>query len=194
MKILVKYLLQGLLFVVPISVTLYVLFFIASKLDKIIPYEDLPIPGLGILTVLGIIVLVGYLSNTIVFKPVFKAFDDLLNKIPMAKMIYSSLKDLVNAFVGSKKKFEYPVMVIMNKEAEIKKMGFVSQNNLEDIGLEEDVAVYMPHSYNFSGNMFLIPRKNIIEIKGMSSSQAMKFIVSGGMAGLNNDGEGETGI
>lgn len=194
MKILVKYLLQGLLFVVPISVTLYVLFFIASKLDKIIPYEDLPIPGLGILTVLGIIVLVGYLSNTIVFKPVFKAFDDLLNKIPMAKMIYSSLKDLVNAFVGSKKKFEYPVMVIMNKEAEIKKMGFVSQNNLEDIGLEEDVAVYMPHSYNFSGNMFLIPRKNIIEIKGMSSSQAMKFIVSGGMAGLNSDEEEREGL
>jgi len=179
MSKIIKYFLQGLLFLVPIAVTLYVIYATVSFLDNIIPFK---IPGLGILSVFGIIVVMGFLSHTILFERLYSRIEKLLFKIPAVKLIYTSFKDLVNSFVGDKKKFEYPVMVIIDKQAGIKKMGFVSQSDLSAIGLDDQVAVYFPHSYAFSGNLFIIPKENIIELKGVKAAAAMKFIVSGGMA------------
>ena len=184
MNKLFKYFFQGLFFLVPITVTLYVIFSIIKFLDNILPFE---FPGLGMITVIGIIIVIGFLSHTIIFEKLFSRIEKLMFKVPAIKIVYSSLKDLVNAFVGKKKKFEYPVMVVMNKEAGIKKMGFISQSDLSAFGFDDQVAVYFPHSYAFSGNLFVIPKENIIELKKMNATQAMKFIVSGGMAWNDED-------
>ena len=86
----------------------------------------------------------------------------------------------MNSFVGDKKKFNKPVLVKV--ENNLYKPGFVTSDDLKDIGLPGMVSVYLPHSYNFSGNVFLTDKKNIKPLKN-SSSEVMKYIVSGGISG-----------
>jgi uncharacterized membrane protein len=100
----------------------------------------------------------------------------------VTKVIYSSLKDLFSAFVGDKKKmFSQPVMVMLFKEAGIQKLGFITKQDLEIIGVKGMAAVYFPHSYNFSGNLYLVPKENITVLHDFPAADAMKFIVSGGV-------------
>jgi uncharacterized membrane protein len=108
--------------------------------------------------------------------------EGLFGQTPITKLMYSSIKDLFSAFIGDKKKmFSQPVMVMLFKEAGICKLGFVTKENLSSLGLNDLVAVYFPHSYNFSGNLYLVPRENITPLPKMQGADAMKFIVSGGV-------------
>jgi uncharacterized membrane protein len=115
--------------------------------------------------------------------PFKKAFQKLLEKIPILNLLYSSLNDLFSAFVGKEKKFNVPVKVLFNKENNLWKMGFVTRETMEEIGNKELAAVYFPHSYNFSGELYLMPTKQIFKIN-ISPAEAMKFIVSGGVTHL----------
>ena len=139
-------------------------------------------PGAGLLILLAFITLVGLLTKLFVFNWVMEGLEHLFNQSPVTRLIYSSLKDLFSAFVGDKKKmFSQPVMVMLFKEAGIRKLGFVTKENLSSLGLTDLVAVYFPHSYNFSGNLYLVPRENITPLPQMHGADAMKFIVSGGV-------------
>jgi len=160
--------------------TAYVIFISFSWLDNLL---NITIPGIGFIIIIGAISVFGYLTSTYAFQTFVEIFEHGINRIPFIKLIYSSLKDLLSAFVGEKKKFNKPVLVIINKENDIHQIGFVTQQDLSDIGLDDMVAVYFPHSYAFSGNHFLVPKTSIkpIEISGPS---AMKFIVSGGVSGF----------
>ena len=106
-------------------------------------------------------------------------------RLPLVKIIYTALQDLFSAFVSDKKKFDKPVMVIVNKTSGLKKFGFITQEDLSQFGLKDEVAVYLPHSYNFSGNLFVAPRENVILLDNISSSDTMKFIVSGGVTKID---------
>jgi uncharacterized membrane protein len=107
----------------------------------------------------------------------------LINRIPFIKLIYSSIKDLIGAFVGDKRKFDKPVLVTINKENTLHQIGFVTQKTYPELGLADMVAVYFPHSYAFSGNHFLVPKESIKPLN-ISGPVAMKFIVSGGISGF----------
>jgi uncharacterized membrane protein len=110
----------------------------------------------------------------------------MMEKAPLVKVIYTSLKDLLSAFVGKEKKFNQPVLVKINGTDEIMRLGFITQEDLTFIGIEDRfVAVYFPHSYNFSGNLLIVPRKNVIKVSG-PSAEVMKFIVSGGVTDLDH--------
>lgn len=183
---LLRYLLQGTLLVAPITITVYIIFIIVSKIDVLIPVD---IPGIGFVSVMSILVVVGMLSDTIVLKPIFASLENLLTKTPGVKIIYSSLKDLIGAFANKENRFKYPVLITVNKETGLKKLGFISQEDLSALGLEGMVAVYLPHSYNFSGNMFVVPKESVEPLKDVSSTKAMKFIVSGGMTNVNEEDE-----
>jgi uncharacterized membrane protein len=112
-----------------------------------------------------------------------------MEKVPFIKVIYSSTKDFMSAFVGQKKKFTETVMVKMNNDAEIYKLGFITQKDLSNIGIKEGmIAVYLPHSYNFSGNLFIVPAANVTPINA-PPSEMMKFIVSGGITEINKNAE-----
>jgi uncharacterized membrane protein len=93
------------------------------------------------------------------------------------------VKDLLGAFVGDKKKFNKPVLVRINKDNSLYQIGFITQADLSDLGLEDMVVVYFPHSYAFSGFHYFVPKENIrtLDIPGPT---AMKFIVSGGISGF----------
>ena len=153
-----------------------------SWLDNLIP---LRFPGLGLLTILAFISIVGYLASTLLAGPLFGLLEDILARLPLVSIIYSSLKDLISAFVGDKKKFNQPVLVTLDPAYTIQKPGFITQEDLSNLGLPGQVAVYLPHSYNFSGNLYIVPAKYVTPLEA-TGAEIMKFIVSGGVSGLDS--------
>lgn len=175
----IRYFLRGLLLVVPFGLTGYVIIAMIAWTDNLLPIK---IPGLGIVTVIVVTSLIGYLANTIIARPFFDLIGDLTRKIPLVNFIYTSINDLVTAFAGDKKKFDVPVLVPFDKDGTIYKPGFITQNDLEEIGLPGMVTVYLPHSYNFSGNVFVVDKTKLIPLGG-NNTETMKYIVSGGVSG-----------
>lgn len=186
MKKLVKYFLQGLLYIVPISVTIFVLYKVFVLVDGILPFD---IPGLGLLIILVLITLVGIFGSTIIAGPLVTYFEKLINKAPLIKVIYSAVKDLMSGFFGTKKSFDQPVLVSMGENSSIQKLGFITNSDLSDLGLGPDmVSVYLPHSYAWSGNQFIVSKKFITPLD-ISATTVMKFIVSGGVSTITSDKE-----
>lgn len=179
LKVLFKYFLQGLFYVVPIAVTIYVIFYLIVLMDGLL---QLDIPGLGILIILIGVTVIGFLGTF--FLGYLKPFDRAIESTPLIKLIYTSMKDLMNAFVGRKNQFKQPVLVKLNDEIELERLGFVTKESLIDLGISEDkIAVYIPFSYAISGQVFIVPKKNVTKIKG-NSADVMKFIVSGGVTSI----------
>lgn len=186
MKKLFNYFLQGLLYIAPLGVTIYVIYFLFTFLDGLIQeYIDqwvgINIPGLGLLALFLVISLLGFLGRSIIFRPIGRLINKLLDRAPLLKVIYTSIKDLLNAFVGKERKFNKPVLVKVNHISNLEKIGFLTQEDLNDLGIKDKVSVYFPHSYNFSGEMFIVPREDVRPID-MTPADAMKFVVSGGAA------------
>jgi uncharacterized membrane protein len=191
-----SYFLQGLLYITPLGATVFVIYitfnFIDGTANSILEsLFEVKIPGLGIVLMLSIIAGIGYFGKTIFAHPLILLVDTILDRVPFLKIIYSSTKDFMSAFVGQKKKFTEAVMVRMNKDTDIYKLGFITQRDLTQIGITEGyVAVYLPHSYNFSGNLFIVPVENVTAINA-PSTEIMKFIVSGGVTEINKKAENE---
>lgn len=182
-KRLIRYFLQGILFVAPIGITAFIMYRMFTFIDGLIQID---IPGLGILIVFSSITILGALASTIFAKPLFDLLENLLNHLPVVKVLYSSLRDFMDAFVGKDKKFTQPVLVLISGESNMHAMGFVTKNDLTEIGLPGMVAVYFPHSYNFSGNVYVVSKEFVTPIQA-SATEIMKFIVSGGVAGLHQN-------
>lgn len=181
-KKLLTYFFRGILFVIPLALTIYIIILTINFLDGIIP---IPVPGLGILIMLGFITFVGYLAGLFITKPLFEIFEKWIFKIPLINIVYTSIKDLMSAFVGDKKKFNIPVIVKLSEG--MSRLGFITQDDLSILEEENLVAIYFPHSYNFSGNLYLVPRQNVRILNNVKSSDIMKFIVSGGVSHLEKD-------
>jgi uncharacterized membrane protein len=180
MKKLTTYFFRGLLFLTPIVVTLYILYFFFSKVDQIFRFK---IPGLGFLLTLVLVTTIGFLVSTFLARGAANVIDNLFRRMPIIKMIYSSIKDLVSAFVGDQKRFDRPVMVRALPGSGIQIMGFVTRESLENIGMAESIAVYIPQSYNFAGNVIVVPKEQVTPLE-IESGKVMAFIVSGGVSGF----------
>ncbi len=174
-----SYFLKGLLITLPIYATYRIIRSLVEGIDEVLNLET---PGLGFSIVVGVIMTVGLIGSSFLTRPFFELIDDLLNKIPFVKTIYGSVKDLIEAFVGEKNKFSKPVLVELSPG--VFKPGFITQEELIELNLPGMVAVYFPHSYAFSGNLFLVNKDKIQVFKG-SSSALMKFIVSGGVSEID---------
>jgi len=188
MKKIIKYFLQGLLVFSPLIVTVYIIVAMFSVVDDsantiIEQFFDRRIRGVGFVLTLSIITMLGFLSSTLLFRGIFIWFENLLLKSAIVRLIYTSIKDLSNAFVGENKKFNKPVLVRMQKDSGIYKIGFVTQEDFPHIHEKELVAVYLPLSYSFAGDLFLV-EKEFVKALNINSMEAMKFIVSGGVTNL----------
>jgi len=189
MKRLFKYFLQGLLLLGPLAVTLYSVYLMFTYADRLIgdplkEYYKLDIPGIGIVTLFISLTLLGLIGQTIIARPFIYFTKRLLARTPLLNVIYTSIRDLFTAFVGKEKKFNVPVIVCMNKENDLWKLGFVTERNLEEFGLHDKVAVYFPQSYAFTGVLYFVPEKSVKPVD-LSPSEVMKFIVSGGVTKVN---------
>ncbi|ABG57382.1 DUF502 domain-containing protein [Cytophaga hutchinsonii] len=185
MKTLIRYFIQGLLFWTPIFITVYIIFFIFSVFDRIIPalFNVELTPGLGILIVVVFLTTTGSITSMLLVKPAFSFLENYVYKIPFINIIYSSSKDVVSAIVGEKKRFDHPVMVKTGGgETGTFRIGFVTRDEFNVKQLETLVAVYFPHSYNISGNILFVPKDKVLPLN-ITGAEAMKFIVSAGMTG-----------
>ena len=111
-------------------------------------------------------------------------------RIPGINFIYTSFTDLTSAFVDKKVKFDKPVLVYINAAVgkyDIKRIGFITNENLSDICEEDEVAVFLPGSFSLvlSGEIYLVPKKNLKELNSKDSKDLLKFVVSGGFIDIN---------
>tara|TARA_X000000368_G_scaffold401220_1_gene373902 strand:- start:248 stop:799 length:552 start_codon:yes stop_codon:yes gene_type:complete len=182
MKNIINYFLQGLLYIVPISATIYIVYWIFSKIDGILPFN---FPGLGLIVIILLITAVGYIGSAVIASPLNAFFQRTLNRAPLLKTIYTSVKDMMNTFVGKKKGFSEPVLVKIYENSTIERIGFITNEDVEGLNIKEGkVLVYMPHSYAISGQLFVVGKKNITHIN-KSSSEIMKLIISGGVTEIH---------
>lgn len=177
MKKLTRYFFEGLLFLVPLVVTLYVLWLVFTKIDGLFRFST---PGLGFVVTLATITVVGFIASNFFTKWIVQVVDNLFRRVPLVKMIYSALKDLVAAFVGDKKSFHQPVTVELMPGSNVLVIGFITQETLDQFGLSDRVAVYLPQSYNFAGNLIVVPKNQVTPLEA-DSGQVMTFVVSGGV-------------
>jgi len=183
MKKIINYFLQGLLYIVPITVTLYVVVWTFQKIDGILPFQ---FPGLGLIIIISLITIIGFLGSAVITSPINAFFQNLLKRAPLLKTIYSSVKDLMNTFVGNKKGFSEPVLVKVYENSTIERIGFITNEDVESLNISKGkVLVYMPHSYAISGQLFVVEKKNVSPID-KSSAEIMKLIVSGGVTEIDN--------
>jgi uncharacterized membrane protein len=178
-KKLFNYFLKGLLITLPVYATYKIMRSLLESIDQVFVLET---PGLGFVIVIAVITILGMIGSSFIIRPIFELLDEVLNKIPLVKTIYGAVKDLIEAFVGEKNKFSKPVIVELAEG--VYKPGFITQEDFEELVLKDLIAVYLPHSYAFSGNLYLV-HKNKISIYDGSSSAFMKLIVSGGVSDLN---------
>jgi|TARA_B110000914_G_scaffold191017_1_gene177264 uncharacterized membrane protein len=183
MKKFINYFLQGLLYIVPISVTLYVVYWVFTKIDGILPFQ---FPGLGLIVIIALITFIGFAGSTIITSPINSFFQRLLKKAPLLQTIYSSMKDLMRTFVGKKKGFNQAVLIKLYENSTIERIGFITNEDLSSLGIKEGkILVYLPHSYAFSGQLFVVEKSYITPID-KPSSEIMKLIVSGGVTEIEN--------
>jgi uncharacterized membrane protein len=141
-------------------------------------------PFIGFFAVVVLVVIMGMVGSSLFLQPLFNIIEHNIERAPLIKTIYTSVKDLLSAFVGKKKRFNKPVLVTTNRNPEIQKMGFVTNEDLTDLNInKEKVAVYIPYSYAFSGMLVIVDKVNVTPINA-SSAEVMKFIVSGGVTDI----------
>jgi uncharacterized membrane protein len=192
-RALLNYFFKGLIVVVPIGAAIFLIFWAVSSVDSALNLSDvlwtdrngkpMHIPGLGILNVLFIIMIAGILVTNVITDPIKRWFKRWINRLPFFNFLYSSIKDLTEAFVGDEKKFNEAVLVQVN-EFGLKKIGFLVQKDLSKLGLPGEVAVYFPYSYSFAGQVVIIPSDKVKPIN-KNSADMMKFVISGGVSGLD---------
>jgi uncharacterized membrane protein len=177
MKKLTRYFFEGLIYLVPAVVSIYIVYIIFIKIDNIFMFK---IPGIGFAVTILAITLIGFIASNFLTRGFVNWADGLFSRVPLVKMIYTSVKDLTGAFVGEKKPFKKPVLVAPTPGSSIRLIGFVTKETLEGIGLKDSVAVYLPQSFNYAGNLIIVPRESITPINA-EGGDIMAFIVSGGM-------------
>lgn len=182
--------LQGILIISPIAVTAYILYKVFYSVDTIIP--EMP-TGVSFLLVIATITAVGYAGTKLLIgRMLFDTFDYLMQRAPGVKYIYSSIKDILDSFVGDKKRFNEPVWVMTSKDPEMWRIGFMTQKEMAFLGMSGKVAVYLPHSYAVSGWVIIVEASNIKPVTKMNAAEAMKFAVSGGVTSSTEDTPNDT--
>ena len=197
---------QGVVVLAPIGVTIWVVVslfncvdnFLPNLLNFIFPLQfaevngQIPkVTGLGFVVAITLVLFIGWLSSLFFVERLVSIFDKLLEKTPGVKIIYSSVKDFLEAFAGNKKKFDEPVLVNVDS-TDVWRIGFITQKNTEHFGLKDFVTVYVPHSYAISGITYIVSVDRIKKMpKGVNASEAMKYVVSGGVTTVD-DAENES--
>jgi uncharacterized membrane protein len=188
---LLRLFLQGVIILAPISITIWTVVSVFFWIDNILPNMlhnvgigqfGLPnkIPGLGFVVFIGIALLVGYISPSFIVSRLVDLADKLLERTPGIKFIYSTIKDFFEAFAGNKRKFDKSVLVAIGAP-DVWQVGFITQEELKEFGLVEYVAVYVPQAYAFAGHLYFVKRDRVRILTDISSADAMKFAISGGV-------------
>jgi uncharacterized membrane protein len=180
---------RGLAIIVPLVITVWVLNALFSALDRIISpllvRYGLDIPGLGFVTMVLLILIVGILSRNLVGRFVVKFIESVITRIPLARTIYTAVKEIIGAFsLGARGRSFRQVVLVEYPKKGIYSVGFVTNDIRWNDGRRRErdmVSIYFPHPPNpTSGIMALVPRKAVI-VLDMSVEEGLKLSLSGGI-------------
>jgi uncharacterized membrane protein len=195
-----KYFLQGLIILAPITITFWAVLSLFNWVDSILPdfiHRFFPrlapdengnprrIPGLGFILVIVIVFGVGYVSSSFIVSKLVELFDKILEKTPGIKIIYSTIKDFFEAFAGNRRKFDRAVLVSI-EAPDVWRIGFITHEELTEFGLQEYISVYIPQSYAFAGHLYFVKKDRVRLITDITSTDAMKFAISGGVTNIDD--------
>jgi uncharacterized membrane protein len=176
-KRLLNYFVQGLLLLAPLAITVFVCWQTFVTIDG---WLGLPIRGAGFLVTIALVTVFGFLAGGFLTRRFVGLLEQIMQRLPLVRLLYSSTKDLLNAFVGDKRRFDKPVIVELMPGSNAQAFGFVTQESLDHLGLPGHLAVYFPQSYNFAGSLVVFPAAQVRRLSAESSA-VMAFIVSGGV-------------
>jgi uncharacterized membrane protein len=174
---LLNYFLRGLVVVAPLAVTIWICVTIFETVDN---WLGLSIPGAGFVISIVLITLIGFLASSLLARAIGDEFDRLLARLPFVRLLYSSTKDMLNAFVGEKRRFDKPVLVSLTADGSVKIVGFLTADSLAALGAADHATVYMPQSYGFAGHILVVPASRVTRIDA-DAPEVMAFIISGGV-------------
>ena len=184
MRRLANYFLRGLVVVVPIGVTIWVCYRIFHWIDDLLGFA---IAGTGFVIMIALVTLVGFLATTLIARTIGDAFDHMLGRLPFVHLLYSSTKDMLNAFVGEKRRFDKPVLVSLSEDGAVKVFGFLTAESLNSLGVAGAATVYVPTSYSVAGHVIVVPSSRITRIDA-EAAEVMAYIVSGGVTTVHKVG------
>ena len=177
MSRLLNYFLRGLVVVVPLALTVYVCALIFITIDS---WLGLPIRGVGFLLAIVLITLVGFTASSLITRSMISTLDRLFERLPFVRLLYTSAKDMLNAFVGEKRRFDKPVVVSLSDDGAVKVLAFLTSDSLTQLGISDHVSVYMPQSYGLAGHILVVPASRVQRIEA-DAAHVMAFIISGGV-------------
>lgn len=198
MRFFLRYFLRGLLFVIPVASTIWILLYGFNWIGGLVNFEDnlgWEIPWINktfeiqgfLLRALGFVAIIagvtgtGILTSSVISGWILRRIDELFSHLPIVKQIYSSIKDMVEAFVSEEKKFDKPVLLSLTEAGDVEVLGFVTREDLSEFGRKDKVAVYVPQSYNFAANLLVVPKTRVTPVD-LPAGDVMAFVVSGGVS------------
>jgi uncharacterized membrane protein len=174
---LLNYFFRGLIVLAPAAITIYVFWLVISAVDR---WMGLPVPGAGVAVTIALITVFGFLTSSVLARWVVRLMDTTFNRLPLVRLVYASTRDLLDAFVGERRRFDRPVVVTTSADGVEKAFGFVTQQTMERFGMADHVTVYLPFSYTFTGVIRIYPAANVRPL-ATDSAELMAFVVSGGV-------------
>jgi uncharacterized membrane protein len=187
MRTLLKHFVQGCLVLVPTVITGYVVYLVLLRLDQ---FMDRPFPGFTIIVVVAAITGIGALTSNVLGRRVGRVLERAIGRVPLVRLLYTTLRDMLGAFAGEEKSFDRPAVISMGGEGTPKALGFITRDDLADLGLPGHVSVYLPQSYNFAGNMLVVPKDRVQELS-VDAGAFMALVVSGGVVTAKRLGHSE---
>jgi uncharacterized membrane protein len=188
-------LLKGLAAVLPVALTLYLVYWLGTSIERVlrptilwVVPESLYLPGMGLATGLVLLFFIGLLVNAWIVQRLLQFGEQLLEKIPLIKSVYGALRDFMGYFsaAGQRRDLKQVVLVTLG---DTRLLGFITQERVEDlpgVSLQEDVvAVYLPMSYQIGGYTLYVPRSSLQPVD-LSIEEAMRRILTAGLS--QNDG------
>lgn len=183
MRRVVSYFFQGLVFLVPIALTAWLIASVFVTLDGWVRGSlGIAFPGSGVVLTLVFVTLIGVFASHFFTRRLFVVFERVIERVPVVKLLHGSVRDLMNAFVGPDRRFDRPVLVDLSAQGQVRALGFVTRESLDPYDLPDSVAVYFPQAYNFAGQLVIVPRTAVRPV-ALPPSEVMTFIVSGGISG-----------
>ena len=191
MKYLGRIFLTGVLTVLPVLATVYLLIwlfttaesFLGRPLQLLIPAGFYHV-GMGLAVGIAAIFVVGVLMRAYIVRRLFALAEKILLNVPLIKTIYAALRDFFALFAGHDDQVALQVVTVRLPGSDMRLMGFVTRDHFSDlpdgVGGEDEVAVYLPMSYQIGGYTVFIPRSQITPV-AMSREQAMRFVLTAGL-------------
>ncbi len=189
MNKILKYFLQGLVLIIPLGITVIVFIKLFQFFESLFSFVGLTGNAfldtlISFISLLIFLTFIGLMASSFLFQKLFSWIEEKLEQAPVIKHIYSPIKDFMNAFMGNKKRFTKPVLVLTNPQANVQEIGFITQDDLIEWGVKDKCAVYLPYSYSFSGRLVIVSKEQVTPLN-MEGGDAMKFIISGGVTDVD---------